>query len=133
GGGGISRYLENGPLFERGAVLFSHVKGEHLPPSATAQRQELKGRPWEAMGVSLVLHPVNPYVPTTHMNVRLFVAHAQDDQEPVLLFGCCHDLTPYYIYEEDARHFHQACSDAVAHFGDDYYNQYKKWCDQYFY
>jgi len=134
GGGGISRYLEQGALFERAAVLFSHVKGSHLPASATAQRSQLKGRPWEAMGVSLVLHPTNPYVPTSHMNVRLFVAHAGNAQdEPVFWFGGGMDLTPYYVFEEDARHFHQSCHDALAPFGEDYYPRYKAWCDQYFY
>lgn len=134
GGGGLSRYLEHGALFERAAVLFSHVKGAHLPPSATAQRQELKGRPWEAMGVSLVLHPTNPYIPTTHMNVRLFVAHAPTDaDEPVFWFGGGLDLTPYYPFEEDIRHFHQSCHDALAPFGKDYYPHFKTWCDQYFF
>lgn len=134
GGGGISRYLEQGALFERAAVLFSHVKGSHLPPSATAQRSELKGRPWEAMGVSLVLHPTNPYIPTSHMNVRLFVAHATHEQEaPVFWFGGGLDLTPYYVFEEDARHFHQTCHDALQPFGEDYYPRFKTWCDQYFY
>src|SRR5690625_2840458 len=134
GGGGISRYLEQGALFERAAVLFSHVKGSHLPASATAQRNQLKGRPWEAMGVSLVLHPTNPYVPTSHMNVRLFVAHAGNAQDdPVFWFGGGMDLTPYYVFEEDARHFHQSCHDALAPFGEDYYPRYKAWCDQYFY
>jgi len=134
GGGGVSRYLENGALFERAAVLFSHVKGQHLPPSATAQRQDLKGRPWEAMGVSLVLHPTNPYIPTTHMNVRLFVAHATDAQtEPVFWFGGGLDLTPYYIFPDDARHFHRTCAAALEPFGAEYYPRFKKWCDQYFY
>lgn len=134
GGGGLSRYLENGPLFERAAVLFSHVKGTQLPPSASAQRPELAGRPWEAMGVSLVIHPRNPYIPTTHMNVRLFVAHATNDaQEPVFWFGGGLDLTPYYLFEDDARHFHQMCSDALAPFGNDKYPAYKQWCDEYFY
>lgn len=134
GGGGLSRYLENGALFERAAVLFSHVKGTQLPPSASAQRPELAGRPWEAMGVSLVIHPQNPYIPTTHMNVRMFVAHATNDaQEPVFWFGGGLDLTPYYIFEDDARHFHQMCADALAPFGDDKYPRYKQWCDEYFY
>lgn len=134
GGGGISRYLEQGALFERAAVLFSHVKGAHLPPSATAQRQELEGRPWEAMGVSLVLHPRNPHIPTSHMNVRLFVAHAHKESEaPVFWFGGGLDLTPYYPFEEDIRHFHQTCHDALAPFGANYYPHFKTWCDQYFY
>ncbi|UYO92542.1 oxygen-dependent coproporphyrinogen oxidase [Pollutimonas sp. M17] len=135
GGGGLSRYLEGGPLFERAGVLFSHVQGKTLPPSASAHRKELAGRSWEAMGVSMVLHPRNPYVPTSHMNVRLFVAHAlegsQDDD--VFWFGGGLDLTPFYPFEEDARHFHQVCHDAVQPFGDDKYPAYKKWCDEYFF
>ena len=135
GGGGLSRYLEGGAVFERAAVLFSHVQGKTLPPSASAHRPELAGRPWEAMGVSLVIHPRNPYVPTVHMNVRLFVAHSTDpkDEGDVFWFGGGLDLTPYYPYEEDARHFHQTCHDAVAPFGGDKYPAYKQWCDDYFF
>jgi len=134
GGGGISRYLEQGALFERAAVLFSHVKGSSLPASATAQRQNLRGRPWEAMGVSLVLHPTNPYIPTTHLNVRLFIAHSsKETQAPVFWFGGGMDLTPYYPFVDDIRHFHQTCHDALKPFGDDYYPKYKTWCDEYFY
>ncbi len=136
GGGGISRYLEDGPLFERAAVLFSHVKGKTLPPSASAHRRELAGRPWEAMGVSLVIHPRNPYIPTVHMNVRLFVAHAapgNDQDDEVFWFGGGLDLTPCYPFEEDARHFHRVCHDAVSPFGEDKYPAYKKWCDEYFF
>jgi coproporphyrinogen III oxidase len=135
GGGGLSRYLEGGPLFERAGVLFSHVQGKTLPPSASAHRQELAGRSWEAMGVSMVLHPRNPYVPTSHMNVRVFVAHAPEgtSDEDVFWFGGGLDLTPYYPFEDDARHFHQACHDAVQAFGADKYPTYKKWCDDYFY
>ncbi|TEA78119.1 oxygen-dependent coproporphyrinogen oxidase [Allopusillimonas ginsengisoli] len=133
GGGGLSRYLEGGPLLERAGVLFSHVRGKTLPPSASAHRKELSGRSWEAMGVSLVLHPRNPYIPTVHMNVRLFVAHAPDNGEDVFWFGGGLDLTPYYPFEEDARHFHQVCHDAVAPFGNDRYPRYKKWCDEYFF
>ncbi len=135
GGGGISRFLERGSLFERAGVLFSHVKGQSLPPSASAHRSELAGRSWEALGVSMVLHPQNPYVPTVHMNVRLFVAHAPADNagHDVFWFGGGLDLTPYYAFEEDARHFHQVCHDAVAPFGPDKYPAYKKWCDEYFY
>lgn len=134
GGGGISRYLENSTVFERAAVLFSHVKGTQLPPSASAQRPELAGRPWEAMGVSLVIHPRNPYVPTSHMNVRMFIAHpTHPDHEPVFWFGGGLDLTPYYLFEEDAVHFHQMCANALAPFGEDKYPAYKKWCDDYFY
>lgn len=135
GGGGLSRYLEGGPLFERGGVLFSHVQGKTLPPSASAHRKELAGRSWEAMGVSLVLHPRNPYVPTCHMNVRLFVAHAAPGtpDDDVFWFGGGLDLTPYYAFEEDARHFHQVCHDALAPYGADKYPAYKQWCDEYFY
>lgn len=134
GGGGVSRYLENGPLFERAGVLFSHVRGKTLPPSATAHRKELAGRSWEAMGVSLVLHPRNPFIPTVHMNVRLFVARAPaPGTDDVFWFGGGLDLTPYYPFEEDARHFHRVCHDAVAPFGPDKYPAYKKWCDEYFF
>ena len=135
GGGGLSRLLEGGALFERAGVLFSHVQGRALPPSASAHRPDLAGRHWEAMGVSMVLHPRNPFVPTTHMNVRLFVARAPEDgkSEDVFWFGGGLDLTPYYPFEEDVRHFHQVCRDAVAPFGDDKYPAYKKWCDQYFF
>ncbi|HLU18408.1 MAG TPA: oxygen-dependent coproporphyrinogen oxidase [Pusillimonas sp.] len=135
GGGGLSRLLEGGELFERAGVLFSHVKGRALPPSASAHRPDLAGRHWEAMGVSMVLHPRNPYVPTTHMNVRLFVARPPEDREgdDVFWFGGGLDLTPYYPFEEDVRHFHQVCRDAVAPFGDDKYPAFKKWCDQYFF
>ncbi|MBF6617872.1 MAG: oxygen-dependent coproporphyrinogen oxidase [Candidimonas sp.] len=135
GGGGLSRYIEGGKLLERGGVLFSHVQGKTLPPSASAHRKELAGRSWEAMGVSMVLHPRNPYIPTVHMNVRLFVAHAPQgsDDDNVFWFGGGLDLTPYYPFEEDARHFHQVCHDAVQPFGDDKYPAYKKWCDEYFY
>ena len=134
GGGGLSRYLEGGELFERAGVLFSHVRGKSLPPSASAHRPELAGRRWEAMGVSMVLHPRNPYVPTVHMNVRLFVAHTDDTgSDEVFWFGGGMDLTPYYAYEDDARHFHRTCRDAVAPHGPDKYAAYKKWCDEYFF
>jgi coproporphyrinogen III oxidase len=134
GGGGLSRYLEGGPVFERAAVLFSHVRGNRLPPSASAHRPHLAGRPWEAMGVSLVLHPRNPFVPTTHMNVRCFVAPARGaDEKDVFWFGGGLDLTPYYPFEEDARHFHQTCRDALLPFGEDTYRRWKKACDDYFY
>lgn len=135
GGGGISRLIEGGEFLERGGVLFSHVQGATLPPSASAHRRELAGRPWEAMGISMVLHPRNPYVPTTHMNVRLFVAKARPgiDDGDRYWFGGGLDLTPYYAYEEDARHFHQTCHDALAPFGDEYYPRFKGWCDEYFY
>lgn len=134
GGGGLSRYLEGGPLFERAGVLFSHVQGKTLPASASAHRGELAGRSWEAMGVSLVLHPRNPYVPTAHMNVRLFVAHAaKADEDDVFWFGGGLDLTPCYPFEEDVRHFHKTCHGALEPFGPDKYPAYKKWCDEYFY
>ncbi|HUH86715.1 MAG TPA: oxygen-dependent coproporphyrinogen oxidase [Pusillimonas sp.] len=135
GGGGLSRLLEGGALFERAGVLFSHVRGRALPPSASAHRPDLAGRHWEAMGVSMVLHPRNPYVPTAHMNVRLFVARAPEDRpgEDVFWFGGGLDLTPYYPFQEDVRHFHRVCHDAVAPFGDDKYPAYKTWCDQYFF
>ncbi len=134
GGGGVSKLLEGGKLFERAGVLFSHVQGKTLPPSATAQRPEVAGRSWEAMGVSMVLHPRNPYVPTTHMNVRLFTALANDEHAgDIFWFGGGLDLTPYYPFEEDVRHFHRVCRDAVQPFGEDKYPAYKTWCDQYFY
>lgn len=134
GGGGLSRYLENGPVFERAAVLFSHVQGSHLPPTASARRPQLAGRPWQAMGVSLVLHPRNPFVPTAHMNVRCFVARAESPRnEDVFWFGGGLDLTPYYPFEEDVRHFHQVCRDALLPFGPNKYPAWKQACDEYFY
>ena len=135
GGGGISRLIEGGQVFERAGVLFSHVMGKTLPPSATAHRPEVAGRPWEAMGVSMVLHPRNPYIPTTHMNVRMFVAKAQagPDQKDIFWFGGGMDLTPYYVFEEDARHFHQVNKEALDAHRPDAYPAYKKWCDEYFY
>ncbi|HEY1043717.1 MAG TPA: oxygen-dependent coproporphyrinogen oxidase [Telluria sp.] len=132
GGGGISRLVEEGNVIERGGVNFSHVTGASLPPSAAASRPELAGRAWEAMGVSLVIHPRNPYAPTVHMNVRYFVATAEG-QEPVWWFGGGMDLTPYYGFEEDAVHFHQTCFDALEPFGADLHERFKKWCDEYFY
>ncbi len=133
GGGGVSRLIEDGSVLERGGVNFSHVKGAALPASATAARAAIAGRAWEAMGVSLVLHPRNPYAPTTHLNVRLFVAHAPDaDAEDVWWFGGGMDLTPYYGFEEDAVHFHRTCRDALAPFGADVHAKYKRWCDDYF-
>jgi coproporphyrinogen III oxidase len=131
GGGGISRLIEDGKLFERGGVNFSHVKGEQMPASATAHRPELAGRRWEAMGVSLVLHPRNPYCPTSHMNVRFFIAE-KEGEEPVWWFGGGMDLTPYYGFVEDAEHFHRTCRDTLAPFGSDVHARYKKWCDDYF-
>jgi len=132
GGGGISRLIEEGNVFERGGVNFSHVMGEQMPVSATAHRPELAGRRWQAMGVSLVLHPRNPYCPTSHMNVRFFVAEKQGE-EPVWWFGGGMDLTPYYGFEQDAVHFHRSCKDALAPFGPELHSRYKKWCDDYFF
>ncbi|MFA5664356.1 oxygen-dependent coproporphyrinogen oxidase [Castellaniella sp.] len=133
GGGGVARYCEGGAVFERAGVLFSHVNGAALPPSASAARPELAGRSWEAMGVSMVLHPRNPHVPTTHMNVRLFVAHGHSGEQDVYWFGGGLDLTPYYPVDDDIRHFHRVCRDAVAPFGADKYARYKTWCDEYFF
>jgi coproporphyrinogen III oxidase len=132
GGGGITQLLEDGAVFERAGVNFSRVSGSQLPPSASAGRPELAGRSFQALGVSLVLHPRNPYVPTVHMNVRCFLAE-QQGTAPVWWFGGGTDLTPYYGYAEDARHFHRACRDALAPFGAERYPRYKKWCDDYFY
>ncbi|MGH6622910.1 MAG: oxygen-dependent coproporphyrinogen oxidase [Burkholderiaceae bacterium] len=132
GGGGLTCILEEGGLLERGGVGFSHVVGRKLPPSATAQRPELAGRRFEAMGVSLVFHPRNPHVPTVHMNVRMFLARA-DGQPDVWWFGGGMDLTPYYGVEEDARHFHATCRDALEPFGPDKYSRFKRWCDEYFF
>ena len=134
GGGGVSCVIEEGGVFERGGVNFSHVTGKVLPPSATASRPELAGRGWDALGVSLVLHPRNPYAPTVHMNVRCFVAHLPSGAaQPAWWFGGGMDLTPYYGFEEDAVHFHRVCRDALIPFGADRYARYKRWCDKYFY
>ncbi len=133
-GDGRSRLIEGGGLLERGGVGFSHVRGDHLPTSATAARPQLAGRGFEAIGVSLVLHPVNPYIPTVHMNVRSFVAKAvKPGDEDIWWFGGGMDLTPYYGFEEDAVHFHQACRKALHPFGDHYYPKFKTWCDEYFF
>ncbi len=132
GGGGMSCVIEEGNVLERGGVNFSHVFGKGLPPSATAARPELAGRSFQAMGVSLVFHPRNPYAPTVHMNVRFFVAE-KEGQDPVWWFGGGMDLTPYYGFEEDAVHFHQTCRNALQPFGPDYHPKFKKWCDEYFY
>ena len=132
GGGGITRLIEGGNLFERGGVGFSHVFGDNLPPSASAVRPELAGRSFQAMGVSLVLHPRNPYVPTVHMNVRCFIAE-KAGAEPVWWFGGGMDLTPYYGFAEDATHFHRTCRDALAPFGKEYHPKFKQWCDRYFF
>jgi len=135
GGGGIARVLEDGNVFERGGVNFSHVAGGKLPASATAARPELANRAWEAIGVSLVLHPRNPYAPTVHMNVRFFVAHSPErrDEDDRWWFGGGMDLTPYYGFAEDAVHFHRTCRTALASFGDEVHAKYKRWCDEYFY
>ncbi len=132
GGGGITRLIEGGALFERGGVGYSHVYGDNLPPSASAARPELAGRSFQAMGVSLVLHPRNPHVPTVHLNVRCFIAE-KAGAAPVWWFGGGMDLTPYYGYTDDAVHFHRACRDALAPFGANYYPRFKQWCDRYFY
>jgi coproporphyrinogen III oxidase len=131
-GDGLSRLIEGGQLLERGGCNFSHVKGAAMPPSATQHRPELAGAPFEAMGVSLVFHPRNPYVPTVHMNVRMFAA-LPAGREPVVWFGGGMDLTPYYGFEEDARHFHRVNRDALAPFGNDKYQRFKQWCDEYFF
>jgi len=131
-GDGRSCLIEAGDFFERGGVNFSHVRGDALPPSATAARPHLAGHAFEALGVSLVLHPRNPYCPTVHMNVRLFVAQ-RDAAPPVFWFGGGMDLTPYYGFESDARHFHGVCSDALSPFGADLYPGFKVWCDDYFF
>lgn len=131
GGGGLSCVLEEGNVLERGGVNYSHVFGGGLPASATAARPELAGRGFEAMGVSLVLHPRNPYAPTVHLNVRYLEAR-KEGAEPVWWFGGGMDLTPYYGFEEDAVHFHQTCKDALQPFGSDYHPRFKKWCDEYF-
>ena len=127
GGGGTSCIVEDGQVFERGGVNFSRVHGRQLPPSASAARPEIAGRPYEAMGVSVVLHPRNPFCPTVHMNVRFFSAGE------TWWFGGGMDLTPYYGFEDDARHFHRTCKAALEPFGPDCYPRFKKWCDEYFY
>lgn len=132
GGGGRSRVLVDGAVFEQGGVNFSHVFGSSLPPSATAHRPELAGRAWQALGVSLVIHPRNPYVPTSHMNVRFFVAE-KPGSAPMWWFGGGFDLTPYYGFVEDSVHWHQTARAACTPFGADYYPRFKKWCDEYFF
>ena len=131
-GEGITQILEGGAVFERAGVGFSHVRGAKLPPSATQHRPELAGAPFEAMGVSLVFHPLNPYVPTVHMNVRMLSAGHPGD-EPVRWFGGGMDLTPYYGFDEDCVHFHTVCRDALAPLGGDLYARFKPWCDEYFF
>lgn len=132
GGGGISRVLADGGVIEKGGVNFSHVMGETMPASATAHRPHLAGAPWQAMGVSLVIHPNNPYVPTSHANVRFFIA-TREDSAPVYWFGGGYDLTPYYGFEEDCVYWHRTAKAACQPFGDSVYADYKRWCDDYFY
>ena len=132
GGGGRTRVLTEGAVFEQGGVNFSHVFGAGLPPSATAARPELAGRSFQAMGVSLVIHPHNPYVPTSHANVRFFIAE-KEGAEPVWWFGGGFDLTPYYGFEEDCVHWHEQSRAACDVLGGDAYARYKKWCDEYFF
>lgn len=132
GGGGRTRVLCDGGVFEQAGINFSHVYGTNLPASATAHRPELAGRGFEAMGVSLVIHPKNPYIPTSHANVRFFIAE-KEGADPIWWFGGGFDLTPYYPFEEDVKHWHQVSKNACDPFGEDVYSKYKKWCDEYFY
>ncbi|MBC7548370.1 MAG: oxygen-dependent coproporphyrinogen oxidase [Polaromonas sp.] len=132
-GQGITQILEGGAVFERAGCGFSQVRGSKLPPSATQHRPELTGAPFEAMGVSLVFHPRNPYVPTVHMNVRIIAVTPLDGSASVCWFGGGMDLTPYYGFEEDTVHFHQTCKAALSPFGDDKYPRFKQWCDEYFF
>lgn len=132
GGGGITRVVEGGTVIEKGGVNFSHVYGMALPSSATAHRPELVGRNFQALGLSVVIHPRNPYAPTSHMNVRFFLAE-QAQQQPIWWFGGGFDLTPYYGFDEDCRHWHQIAKAACDPFGAGVYSQYKNWCDQYFF
>ncbi len=132
GGGGRSRVLTGGEVFEQAGINFSHVSGAALPASASAHRQSLAGRSFQALGVSLVVHPRNPYAPTSHFNVRFFIAE-KPGSEPIWWFGGGFDLTPYYGFDEDCVHWHSTARDACAPFGDEVYPRYKKWCDDYFY
>ena len=132
-GTGVTRVLKDGNVFEQAGVNFSHVKGDTMPASATAHRPELAGAAFEAMGVSLVIHPKNPHVPTSHANVRCFFAYPKDGSEPVWWFGGGFDLTPFYPYLSDVQHWHEVASLLCAPFGDDVYAEHKKWCDDYFY
>ncbi len=132
GGGGISRVLTEGALFEKAGINFSHVEGGSLPAAATAHRPELAGRSFQALGVSLVIHPQNPYVPTSHANVRFFVAESTD-AEPLWWFGGGFDLTPYYGFDEDARHWHSVARESCEPFGKEVYPRFKRWCDEYFF
>ncbi len=137
GGGGVTKVLSDGEVFEKAGVNFSMVSGATLPPSATAARPELAGRAFRAMGVSLVIHPRNPYVPTAHANVRFFVAEKpvaeKSVAEPVWWFGGGYDLTPYYGFDEDCRHWHETARGACSAFGEETYPRFKAWCDRYFY
>lgn len=132
GGSGITRVISDGAVLEKGGVNFSHVFGSSLPASATAARPELAGSQFEAMGVSLVMHPRNPYVPTSHANIRFFIAE-KPGMEPVWWFGGGYDLTPYYGFDEDCTHWHRTAQQACAAFGSDVYRDHKRWCDDYFY
>lgn len=132
GGGGRSRVLTDGAVFEQAGINFSHVFGGQLPASATAHRPDLAGRNFQAMGVSLVIHPKNPYIPTSHANVRFFMAE-KPGAEAIWWFGGGFDLTPYYGFKEDAIHWHKTARDACTDFGEDVYAKYKKWCDEYFF
>ncbi|MAY69303.1 MAG: oxygen-dependent coproporphyrinogen oxidase [Porticoccaceae bacterium] len=131
-GSGITRVISDGSLFEKGGVNYSIITGDKMPKSATAQRPELEGRKYTALGVSLVLHPDNPYIPTTHANLRFFMAE-EKGKEPIWWFGGGFDLTPYYGFDEDAIHWHQTAKKACSPFGEKTYYDYKKWCDDYFY
>lgn len=132
GGGGLTRVMENGAIIEKGGVNYSYVEGTNMPASATAHRPELAGRSFKAMGVSLVIHPKNPYAPTSHMNVRFFIAE-KEGEEPIWWFGGGFDLTPYYADKDDCVFWHQQAKAACDPFGEDVYDKYKKWCDEYFY
>ncbi|GAM54958.1 coproporphyrinogen III oxidase, aerobic [Vibrio ishigakensis] len=132
GGGGRTRVMKGGDIFEQGGVNFSHVYGDKMPASATAHRPELAGRKFEAMGVSLVIHPNNPYIPTSHANVRFFIAE-KEGSDPIWWFGGGFDLTPFYPYEEDCQHWHETAKAICAPFGDEIYAEHKKWCDDYFF
>ncbi|NQY27322.1 MAG: oxygen-dependent coproporphyrinogen oxidase [Piscirickettsiaceae bacterium] len=132
GGGGRTRVLTDGAIFEQGGVNFSHVTGDSLPASATASRPELTGRSFEALGVSLVIHPHNPHIPTSHANVRFFIAE-KEGEDPIWWFGGGYDLTPYYGVEEDVIHWHRIAKKACDPFGENVYSHYKKWCDDYFF
>ncbi|WP_438403567.1 oxygen-dependent coproporphyrinogen oxidase [Aeromonas veronii] len=132
GGGGRTRVLRHGSVIEQGGVNFSHVYGDAMPASATAHRPELAGRKFEATGVSLVIHPHNPYVPTSHANVRFFIAE-KEGEEPIWWFGGGFDLTPFYPFAEDVQHWHQVSRDLCQPFGDEIYPEFKSWCDRYFF